>query len=81
MPKYYVSILTHDNKKFEQTLNAADPLDACVLTWERLRIIPKWTSWKVSERGYDRHDDDMFFGWEMVVDGIKKFQKKRKNGP
>lgn len=81
MGKYYVKIITDDNKTFEQVVNANDEMGACIVTWERLRIIPKGTTWKVSERGFDRHDDDMIYGGELVAEEISKFRKKRKRPP
>ena len=78
MGKYYVKIITDDNKIFEQVLNAKHEMDACVLAWERLRIMPKGTTWKIGEMGFDDHDDDLYFGGEEVAVALAKHRKKRK---
>ena len=78
MPKYYVKIITNDNKVFEQVVNAQDEMHACAVTWERLRIMPKGTSWKVGELGFDEHDDDIYFGGAEVAENLAKYRKKKK---
>lgn len=78
MPKYYVKIITDDLKVFEQVLTAHNEIAACVLTWERLRIMPKGTTWKVGELGQDDHDDDIYFNGDEIGEAIAKYRKKKR---
>lgn len=78
MGKYYVKIITDDNKTFEQVVNANDEMGACIVTWERLRIVPKGTTWKIGQLGFDVHDDDIYFGGAEVAAALAKYRKKKK---
>lgn len=78
MAKYYVKIITSDNATFEQVVNANDEMGACIVTWERLRIVPKGTTWKIGQLGFDVHDDDIYFGGAEVATALAKYRKKKK---
>ena len=81
MSKYYVRILTEDNKVLEQVLNAENESMACYLAWERLRVVPKGTFWKISEKGFEEHQDehDIYFSGEEVGQMIAWNKKNRKD--
>lgn len=78
MGKYYVTVKTDHSQNFQQVVNAKNLLDACVQAWLRIRITLDSTSWRVSERGFDKHERDVSFEETEVVRAIENYQKKRK---
>ncbi len=54
MPKYYVKCLEQ-----QCVLDAQNPLDACVLASEAMCVMTAGISWSVSERGFEKHEDDL----------------------
>ena len=54
MPKYYVNCLGH-----KTIVTARDELDACVVACDQMGVATAGVSWWVSERGFEKHDDDV----------------------
>lgn len=86
MPKFYI----HDG--LEKTVIIADhPLQACFKAIKhRFKGIPVHGYYKVSEKGFENHDDDTVFTAEEVIQALLEMmrvekeeqkRKKRKKGP
>ena len=54
MAKYYVTCMDQS-----RVVSAKDPLEACVLVSEALNMTTCGVSWVVSERGFEKHEDDV----------------------
>ena len=72
MPKYYVSCLD----KF-CILDAEDPLDACVLACQTMNTMTAGIAWCVSERGFEKHEDDEFVSDELIIRELLRRNKER----
>ena len=78
MPKYYI----HDGT--EKTVIEADsPLQACFRAIKhRFEGVPINGYYRISEQGYEEHDDDVIFSADEVisalVDTIERGRKKKK---
>ena len=71
MPKYYVSVLNNN-----YVLEAKNPLDACVLTSQRMSIVSCGLMWKVSEKGFGNHPDDDVIDDHEIVRELKRRSKQ-----
>ena len=71
MPKYYVNCLGQ-----KTIILGYDPLDACVMASHKLGISTVGCVWLVSERGFEKHDDDV-----MVPDHeiIREYLRRSKD--
>ena len=84
MPKFYV----FDGAEYA-VLDADNPLQACFRCIQyRFQGIPVNGFYKVSELGFDNHEDDAIFSSDEVITGFidmmdkakaKKSRRKRKN--
>jgi len=54
MPKYYVRCLGS-----KAIVDAKSELDACVLASEAMQTMTAGLYWIVSERGFEKHEDDL----------------------
>ncbi len=72
MPKYYVSVLN-----IQIVLEAKDPLDACVKTSDSRSFITCGINWKVSEKGFANHDDDVLVNDDNINTEILKRKKEK----
>jgi len=81
MPKFYVS------DGVERTIIEADSaLQACFRSIKhRFKGIPVNGYYKVSEQGYDKHDDDIVFKSDEVLHALleimDKLEKKKRKNP
>lgn len=71
MPKYYVTALDK-----EYIIDAKNPLDACVLTSQRMSIVSCGLMWKVSEKGFDNHPDDDVIDDHEILKELKRRSKQ-----
>lgn len=66
MQKYYVSFLEQ-----KYIVLAKNPIDACIIVCKKYNAKTSGIDWKVSERGFNFHEDD-----EFVSDTIINKKKK-----
>ena len=62
MPKYYVTCLGLQN-----IVDTDNEVKACALTAIRQGTMTVGISWVVSERGFEKHDDDVFIPDEYII--------------
>jgi hypothetical protein len=62
MNKYYVRVM--DNKMM---LMADDELDACVRCSRKHGITTGNLTWAVSEKGFEKHDDDVLIPDDIIM--------------
>lgn len=72
MPKYYVSIL-----KDRCIVEANDPVGACIKVSEYKSLVTCGFEWKVSEKGFNNHDDDMWISDEIINEEAVKRKKQK----
>lgn len=77
MPKYYV----HDG--VEKTIIEADgPLQACFRSIQyRFQGIPVNGFYKVSEQGFENHEDDTIFSSDEVIQAFVDMMEKSQTKP
>ena len=73
MAKYYVTCMDQS-----RVVSAKDPLEACVLVSEALNMTTCGVSWVVSERGFEKHEDDEFVPDELIIRELIKRAFKRR---
>lgn len=66
MRKYYVSFLGNKYIVLEK-----DPISACILVSKRYGITTRGIDWKVSERGFNFHEDDEFISDAIINKKMK----------
>tara|TARA_R100000808_G_C2140647_1_gene148472 strand:- start:778 stop:990 length:213 start_codon:yes stop_codon:yes gene_type:complete len=70
MNKYYVRIL---DRVF---LTAAkDELDACVRVSKMYNITTANVTWVISERGFEKHDDDVLIHDDLIMEMLQREEK------
>jgi len=70
MPKYYVSCLDQFC-----VLDAEDPLDACVLACQAMNTMTAGVAWCVSERGFEKHEDDLLISdLEIIKEWTRRWK-------
>ena len=67
MNKYYVKVLD-----MEMMTVARNELDACVRCSRKYGITTGCLAWSVSEKGFDKHDDDV-----MICDDLSMQELRR----
>ena len=72
MAKYYVSIANS-----HVVITANDPLEACVLTSNKLSLVSVGLNWKVSEIGFSYHDEDYIVDDYSILEELKKRRGKK----
>jgi len=71
MPKYYVRCLE------EQTIvTGYDALDACVAAFSKLGIATVGIYWVVSERGFEKHEDDVMIPDHYIMEELARRQRQ-----
>jgi len=72
MAKYYVQCLDR-----QTIVTASDPLEACVVACEAMNVTTCGTCWIVSERGFEKHEDDEFVSDELIIRELLRRNKER----
>ena len=69
MPKYYVRCID-----IRQVLDARNELDACCLVCWNSGVTTVNVPWVVSERGFEKHEDDvMISDYDIIQEYLKRF--------
>lgn len=70
MPKYYVSCMG-----VKETVSAEDPVRACAKVWELIDCATAGVNWRVSERGFSYHIEDVLVD-DLLINRylIKKYR-------
>ena len=71
MPKYYVRCINE-----RAIVSAFDELDACVLAMDKLGVATVGVCWTVSERGFEKHDDDVIIKDYYIINEILRRNKE-----
>lgn len=61
MPKYYVSV-----HEINVIVVDDDPVGACIKVTEKKSLVTCGFKWKVSERGFDDHKDDIYINDDII---------------
>ena len=64
--KYYVS-----NTLTDAVILATNPLDACIRTFKVYGTMTVGINWKMSERGFDIHLNDVFLGDDIIAETLR----------
>jgi len=74
MPKYYIK-----EGSQETIIEADSPLQACFRAVKhRFNSFPTEGFYKVSEQGFDNHDDDIVFGSNEILNSLIRIMRKKK---
>tara|TARA_R100000306_G_C4352901_1_gene131097 strand:+ start:767 stop:1075 length:309 start_codon:yes stop_codon:yes gene_type:complete len=74
MPKFYI----HDGLE-STVINADSPLQACFKSIKhRFEGIPINGFYKVSEKGFENHDDDTIFSSDEVIQALLEMMSEKK---
>ena len=71
MPKYYVTSLDR-----RAIVNASDELEACVFASAKMMVTTVGINWIVSERGFEKHDDDVMIYDHYIISELLRRHKK-----
>ena len=70
MAKFYVSCLG-----IKEAVSAETPVEACAKVWDRLGCATAGINWRVSERGYSWHMEDVLVDDLLIIRYlIKKYE-------
>ena len=70
MPKYYVTCL-----ELRHVVQAKNEIHACVKTSKALNTMTAGVCWVVSERGFEKHDDDVFIPDDYIIREFRREQE------
>lgn len=68
MPKYYVTCLDR-----RTIVVGENPLDACVVAMNKMGMATVGVGWIVSERGFEKHEDDEVIpDYEIIEESLRR---------
>lgn len=54
-------------------VDAENYIEACLLTWQKIMLPLEWSRWKVSERGWEIHPNDINISGQEILEHTQKW--------